>query len=385
MTIYIGLVLLIISYTLIRKLLGKNIYLFLCFLAITLVLGLSSETIGLNDREYVYTRVFNLLKETTSFKECLDLASVRITSGWGFYIVTWLISRFTRDSHIYLLILTLPLNYNIIKYIKRYSANFALSLLVYITLIYPLTFTVVRQGLAMAVILVAYVFVKEKRYVASGCWILVAVSIHLSALVFVVVLIVQKFKIRAWHIAIPLVTLIVAWGSPILIFNMLNFFINDSTYRSRYLSSNVSMIPWTAIVIRYFILIFLYVIIKYSIINNDLEDSALPVRKRHFSFIGGVLNFGQKTGKAVPYSVNFYLWCALFATISVTLMSVLGEFQRIAAYFDIFAAFSIPQIIGALEKDNKVIISLAFCIFLIIYFLGFQLDNWNLLPYKFYF
>lgn len=83
MTIYIGLVLLIISYTLIRKLLGKNIYLFLCFLAITLVLGLSSETIGLNDREYVYTRVFNLLKETTSFKECLDLASVRITSGWG--------------------------------------------------------------------------------------------------------------------------------------------------------------------------------------------------------------------------------------------------------------------------------------------------------------
>lgn len=93
MTIYIGLVLLIISYTLIRKLLGKNIYLFLCFLAITLVLGLSSETIGLNDREYVYTRVFNLLKETTSFKECLDLASVRITSGWGFYIVTWLISR----------------------------------------------------------------------------------------------------------------------------------------------------------------------------------------------------------------------------------------------------------------------------------------------------
>ena len=41
------LVLLIISYTLIRKLLGKNIYLFLCFLAITLVLGLSSETIGL--------------------------------------------------------------------------------------------------------------------------------------------------------------------------------------------------------------------------------------------------------------------------------------------------------------------------------------------------
>ena len=86
-----------------------------------------------------------------------------------------------------------------------------------------------RQGLAMAVILVAYEFFKEKRYVASGCWILVAVSIHLSALVFVVVLIVQKFKIRAWHIAIPLVTLIVAWGSPILIFNMLNFFINDST------------------------------------------------------------------------------------------------------------------------------------------------------------
>ena len=81
---------------------------------------------------------------------------------------------------------------------------------------------------------------------------------------------------------------------------------------------------------------------------------------------------------------DVFLWSSLISTIFVSLMNVLGEFQRMATFYDINLVVSIPRAVGTLKKRDNFIVSIIIIVLFIVYFLYFQLDNWNIRQYRFF-
>ncbi len=374
----------------IEKLFGKRGYLFCCCITFIFVYGISSETMGLNDRQYIYSRVFKLCSETNSLTEVIQLAQSRISSGIMFYVITWIISLFTSDYNVYLFLLGIPLNVAVTYYIGKYSNNTRLSFLIYLALIYPLTYTVVRQCIAMSVLMVAIEAMHHERWKKAVIFILLASTIHLSVLVFLLVVIFKQIKYyRISLFALP-IGLIVGMAGGNIVLNIFSFLVNDETYSLRYSSSNGNSMAITAIAIRAAILIFLFLANR---MNNDWfsKDNEVVNKRRFFkltikkirirrsSTASSVLVASRKSETSQPN--DWFLWNSTLSAVFVCLMNVLGEFQRIAAYFDVFIIISIPRALASYRKHDRMFITILLYVFLIVYFLGFQLDNWNMANY----
>ncbi len=371
--VYGILVMLILLEPIISRLFSKEKYLFFCFIGLSFILGLSSEYIGLNDRELVYSRVFNIIVETNSFEECISIMTSRVSNGYGFYILTWIVTRFIKNYNIYLLLLSIPINLSIIRFIKRYSSDVMLSILIYVSLIYPLFFTIVRQALAIAILLYAVDFLNEKKYIRFSILVLLCSTIHITATIFMLFVLFSIFTYkRIYLIFIAMVFVLETIGNGVVLRIVATFFSIDK-YQKNYVNGNSSPgLSITAVAIRACIFILVYIFYQYwgcnKRNNQSVDESCIYIPNN------------------IITSSSFLVWNAEMAVICSLLISTLGEFQRLIAYFEVFSMLSIPLALRIFKSGNsRKIARLIIVTFLIVYFLGFQLDNWGIQEYKFYF
>ena len=374
----------------IEMLVGKLGYLIVCCAAFSLVYGLSSEMMGLNDREMIYSRVFDMSRQIQTMPELLNLANSRITSGKMFYIITWIISRFTSDYNIYLFVLGVFFNASITYYIGRYSNDPRMSFIIYLALIYPLSFTIVRQCTAMIFVIIAIDMLYRKKHILALALFAVAMMIHLSVVVLIVILFLRKVKFHKLTILLVPVGVFLGMYGGNYIFRFMSFIVTDETYSSRYAITNGKGMAITAIAIRFLILLFLLVIAS---INRDWfskEDVNRIVHKKQnkshnlFRIKWGDHEWVYDHYKISAIEPDVFLWSSLISTIFVSLMNVLGEFQRMATFYDINLVVSIPRAVGTLKKRDGFIASVTIIVLFIVYFLYFQLDNWNIRQYHFF-
>ena len=371
-------------------LVGKLGYLIVCCAAFSLVYGLSSEMMGLNDRELVYNRVFDLVSQVQTMPELLDLANSRITSGNMFFIITWIISRFTSDYNIYLFVLGIFFNAAVTYYIGRYSNDPRMSFIIYLSLIYPLSFTIVRQFTAMVFIVLTIDMLYRKKHLLALAFFAVSIMIHLSVLVLILILFLRKVKFHKLTILLVPVGVLLGMYGGNYIFRFMSFIVTDETYSSRYAITNGKGMAITAIAIRLGILLFLLVLAS---INSDWfskEDVKRIVHKKPnknhnlLKIKWGDHEWVYDHYKISAIEPDVFLWSSLISTIFVSLMNVLGEFQRMATFYDINLVVSIPRAVGTLKKRDGFIASVTIIVLFIVYFLYFQLDNWNIRQYHFF-
>lgn len=390
MTVYLILIGIILLKEIIERLLGRVGYLIICCAAFTLVLGLSSEMMGLNDRELVYNRVFDLCCQTNSLSGVIELAGKRISSGTMFYVITWIITRFTFDYHIYLFIIGLIINISVTYYIGKYSNDPRMSYIIYLALIFPLTFTIVRQCLAMSVLILSADMIHRKKWISAILLTLLASTIHLSMLIFFIIIILGRLKYKKIAlIIIPISYLIGLYGGSLLL-KVIGFLVTDEVYQSRYILSNGKSMAIATILIRVAIFIFLFII---SSINNKWFSKPESInfiktnRNSSFnkiSFRYGDIKLNKPKDEDLIITPDCFLWSSTLSISCMCFMNILGEFQRLGAVFDLFSLISIPRAIGVLKQKEKMIISTFIIVAFIVYFLGFQLDNWNIRNYRFY-
>lgn len=166
----------------------KKAYMIVSFLIIIFFVGLRSINTGSPDTQ-VYCKMFSTATHTTNFIDFLNIREIPLKSylykEGNFYLLVWLISRFTDNVHVFLVIISSIMTACVFKFISSHSENFMLSCIIYICL-GSMTFSMngMRQGLAMSICLIAYGFAVRKKFLPFLLLVLFAMTFHTSAFIF---------------------------------------------------------------------------------------------------------------------------------------------------------------------------------------------------------
>lgn len=168
----------------------KRAYMFLCFLTVIFFVGLRSVYNGSMDT-LMYSRMFGIANSTPKFTDFLTIREIRLENylykEGNFYLLVWLISRFTDSVHMFLVVITAIMTICVFKFISEHSEDFMLSCIIYICL-GSMTFSMngMRQALAMSICLLAYGFAVKKKLVPFVLIVLFAMTFHVSAFIFLI-------------------------------------------------------------------------------------------------------------------------------------------------------------------------------------------------------
>jgi len=159
--------------------LKKNLKRFVVLLIVTIlscVAGFRGITVGIDTRAY-YEVIYSI--------EGSIYYGMHGISEPGFILLTRLLTQFIHSIPFVLLIFSLLTNGLIISrlWTVRESISFPLAIFSYVCLYYFLTYNVLRQWLAVAIIIYAIKYINKNRYFPFMIMVLIAYSFHYSALI----------------------------------------------------------------------------------------------------------------------------------------------------------------------------------------------------------
>ena len=247
---------------------GKSQHvLFLTFFlfGLSLFVGLS-DMLGGYDR-YIYGEVFdNIADITTNKLSYIANGAFNYFPGeTGYVLINIILSFFTDNRYIFILIYTIIMYSLLFVSFKRYIENYPLGIILFLGLWFFFTFTYLRQVLGAAVIWLSFKYVADRKLWKFIIVFLIACSIHKSAVIVLPIYFIASKKYSSKTIvSIALLVLLIGL-SPIP--NMLFEAYGDGSIVERkadYNASGEMRIPY---LIEAFL--FLYIILKnYVLIPN---------------------------------------------------------------------------------------------------------------------
>ncbi len=201
MEYYIGLIILIILIYLITsrsKKNGRRRFFVLSALLVILFQGLRSFSVGIDLRNYIPGYIYigkyvplGLTEEYANFES-------------GYVLLNKLIYMLGFDERWFLIIITIITQIPIFYTMYKYSDNPLLSVFVYFSFgEFLVTFSALRQAIAMAICFYAYKFIKEKHPIKFIIAVFFAVCFHKSAIICLILY--PLYHIRIQKSAMPLI------------------------------------------------------------------------------------------------------------------------------------------------------------------------------------
>ena len=299
---------------------------------LTLLVALRSTDIGCDTHMYEY--IFNSMKSYDSYFEWLPDNPYTSGTEHGYYLLCFLISRFAnyRTFLIITAIFTVP---PVIYVIKRFSKNIPLSLILYVCFpYYTFCMSGLRQSYAMALITIAYCFVKERKLWPYLITCAVAFSFHTSSLLFVPVYWVAKIRNTRITRIIVVIAILLCFVFKNSIWNVATLFA-----RQQYSSNDAGGEMMCLFMILSAILGIYY--------RRDFLDS----------------NVVSKT------SEKELLYLQILAAMIVPLSLVNSAISRIYFYYHIFFILYVPALLQSIRSKNERLIILFGYLFAALYFL----------------
>jgi transmembrane protein EpsG len=253
----------------------------------------------------------------------------------GYSLFEKLVSSFTANYQVYLIIIALIFTVPLGIWIYRNSAEPLMSFLIYSSLFYAFfAITGLRQTIATAfVVLIGYKFIKEKKFWAFLALVLVSATIHKSALCFLPFYFIANIKISKRYIFI--VSAIVA---AMFIFknqamSLLGSILGYEQYTDQFEGAGT----WTFTALL--VILFLVTIWKYKTIIENNEQAS------HY--------------------MN-----ALFIALAFTPLTFVDpNAMRVVQYYSIFIMLLVPEIIKTFGKREKVFVYYLAATLLIVLFI----------------
>ncbi|NMA49686.1 MAG: EpsG family protein [Tissierellia bacterium] len=274
-----------------------------------------------------------------------------ISRDYGFYFIYKLIGIFTKEYSIALTIISLLTVSLISSTIYSYSKMPLFSILLYITLnFYTFSFNGVRQALAVAICVYSFRFIVDGDFRKFICCLIIASTIHFSAIVFIIAWISRDYILKGFKSYIGGMSFITA-----ILFanNIIELLLNNFYKNYSYDSFGMSGMP-IGLVILIPICIGLFIFfLKTKLYANDRNNIAL-------------VNIGIVTMLFFIYSTK------------------ISNFTRIAEYFYIFSIITIPNAVSIFKKrgDRAILITAIFSLAFIWFYLSTIRGNLhNVLPY----
>lgn len=164
---------------------GEIIFLFLTFIQLAVLLCLRAKTVGIDTKTYLEIYHYS----------CNGLDISYLEKGAQAYI--WLLSRWGEHDILFLSAFAIPtiiLNY---RFIWKYSDNVYLSVFMFTGLMYYfLMFNIMRQSLAMSIVLQAIQPAMERKWGRFIFIVIFAGLFHKSAWIFLVLALIPFLKIK---------------------------------------------------------------------------------------------------------------------------------------------------------------------------------------------
>ena len=307
--------------TLSNKKVLKIIFLVLTFCILFILSAFRSANIG-NDT-YEYLQMYN------KFGQALNIFEIDTDIEMGFVIINKILYSINPSS-IFLLIVTSALILSVMLiFIYKNSNMVWLSVFLFINFrIYYFTLSGIRQSIALAIVLVSYKFLTEKKAIPFVITVLLASTFHMSAILFLIVYPISNIKYTKRVLAQYMVI-------GIFLLSLFNVFITlvfrfFPKYRVYLTSSYFESIKIASIVefLIIFIVLIFGLVVSYK--NNNL------------------LNLGSRL-EFLKSNIMFHI---ITLAVVINLVSInAGVIQRAALYFFIFVIIFVPKVIA--EIKNK--------------------------------
>lgn len=307
-----------------------------------------------------YYDMYVTLSHNFSIENIFTSDNLFVEPGWAF--LNLIFSGFGDPLGFILLVAFLNIIQNYIFYvlIKRYvnPKHRWLALIIYLfsSTFYILNFSMMRQGFAVSLIVLAVIFLVENKCIKGFIVVLLASLVHTSALIFIPVLLLKYFKLYNRKLLC-----ILLWISVICMFffnsltsSLFNYLVVMEAFEDY---QGYADFGSTSIGIGFFLNSIPYVIISYMLLNRKLNLSRPIIVMSVIMFITLIL---------VPFTLN------------ITLIG------RLLYYFSVFAIVIIPNLYMRIKKP-LIKYGITF-IYLFMLLWGysdfFKPSNWAYLGYK---
>jgi hypothetical protein len=317
----------------------KTAFLLICFFLLAIILGIRAEDVGI---------------DTIRYFEGYERIAKGYETGWEIFYVSLneLAYRIYDAPELAILLASfLAMLFYFISF-KYYSINYALSFAIFLGAFgYFTSFNLVRQSIAIGIVSLALIFLREKKYLFV-LLIVIASGFHASAILMLPILFLSYVKLDDRLI----IVIVILWTFslflllyPQLTYGFMNLFgtIVGDAYRG-YLTA---IIAETSLTVRVFLNQIFFLAGIY----------VLYYRKRDLS---------EKD--------RYIIILSLLGIIALNVTHHLYLVQRIAYYLYLFIVFSLPIIIVRLFSGwQLILVSFSFYVFYFVNFIRAIANNAN--------
>lgn len=327
---------------------GKNVFLVLSFISFFFFVSLRSIYTGSDTIGYV-----NSFKLSILYKwDYLDISRFEK----GFLAFQILLGNITHNYRIYLIVLSAIFNYGIYKFIKKYSTDYFLSVMLYVCLLfYYSSMTMIRQFFAIVIILYLFKYVKNKKIFYYMIGVIIATQFHITSLVCLLIYPMYHIKFNKKRAIILFITAVL----------MLLFLLPLAT-------KLFTIVGW-----------------KYS---YDIRTEDFSLANFLYAIVYLIIFLFAKiilSKKEFSKDNSFYLYVFLLAFLINFIGIKMNIFARMADYFTIFTVVALPNVISQIKKiECKREILVVMILFLMMYSSTITIlrPEWNTaFNYKFWF
>lgn len=334
---------------------GKNVYLFITFVIMTLIMALRSPEVGVDTAPY--TRIFNTIANSDSVIDAITNAPL---TAPVYVLICYLLSLFNKDPQIMIIFSSIFVNLGLWIFIKKKSINPIISVFCWIGLsLYYCSMNGNRQCMALVLTLNALVYLSDNIKSIKG-WLLIitAVGIHSTSLIICIaiagILLTEKVKntLLIFYISFGMSTVIsIGYSSFVKLF--IKFFPWYSMYNNG--ESSYSIIKGSGggriIVIYLFLLLICFLwLFTYKTKQTDIDEfhkKMLPALI--FGAVFGIFNCKNEL-------INRILW--FYTSIYITFIPCsLKKYRKIGYLFTIVVVIALfaYSILTLLENQNGVV------------------------------
>ena len=283
-------------------------FLFLFLLGLSFFVGFS-DMFGGYDR-YIYGEIFDNIADITTIKGNYSdsLYYYFYSSESGYTFLNVLISFFTENRYIFILIITLIIYICLFISLRKYTENYPLAVVLFMGLWFFFTFTYLRQVLAATIVWLSIQYVVERKFWKFLVVFLIGFSMHNSAIIFFPLYFIPLRKFSPRLIVGVMLFLLLLGLSPLP--NSLFEIYESSSIVERHAEYNASGGLRIAYILESFF--FLYLILKsYKYIPTD--KSHVVLLNMALIFCGILLLFVRSENGG---RLSWYYMIGIIATIT---------------------------------------------------------------------
>lgn len=365
---------------------GKKQFLFFAFALIVLVAALRKYTVGIdlkNQYAEVYTRIANIPWHSWD----------TLRYEWGYFAFCKLLTYISTDAQFYIIVSSLVIFSAVARFIYKSSQDVVLSTVIFIGFnLMFMYYNVIRQALAIAVLLMGFEKLKKKQYLRYLIVIAIASLFHTSAWLAVLFIAFSIIPFRRKElilsIAIYIVSIVAYRTLYIYIFPFVAQYYGAYELGTQFGRGYMNWYSQLTI----FILLLGFAFAYYALVweKDDIRLRQKRQKRFRMRFKDMTLEI-QKHPIKIQSKVetNLLMYGTLAALIFQTFVISINILTRFRHYFFPFLLVSIPAAEKQIsEKCQQIVKAIIYCI-IIAYFVvvgfTFAKSQFGTVPYEFFF